>query len=65
MGVGERYRSKRILPSYTHISRRPNKHIQEMEDNGLVVETLVAGGENMFSLGGLNDMQYFLLKYMR
>ena len=35
-----------------------------MEDNGLVVETLVAGGENMFSLGGLNDMQYFLLKYM-
>ena len=30
-----------------------------MEDSGLVVETLVAGGENMFSL------QYFLLKYMR
>ena len=38
----------------------------QMEDNGLVVETLVAGGENMFSLGGLNDdMQYFPLKYTR
>ena len=32
----------------THISKRQNKHIQEKEDNGLVVETLVAGGENVF-----------------
>ena len=49
--VGERYRSKRILPSYTHIRKRKNKHIKEKEANGFVLETLAAGGENMFFLG--------------
>ena len=63
MGVGERYRSKRILPSYTHIRKRQNKNIKEKEDNRFFLETLAAGGENMFFLGGLDNMQYFLLKY--